>query len=136
MYYIGLDVGTSSVKALLVSQNGEVVRSATPEYPFQTPKPMWAETDPDVWWDATQQAIRTLLEEVNPEEIAAVGLTGQMHGMVALDGKGQVLRPCIMWNDQRSYQECEEITSKVGESEVLKITGNPCLLYTSDAADE
>ena len=127
MYYIGLDVGTSSVKALLVSQNGEVVRSATPEYPFQTPKPMWAETDPDVWWDATQQAIRTLLEEVNPEEIAAVGLTGQMHGMVALDGKGQVLRPCIMWNDQRSYQECEEITSKVGKSEVLKITGNPVL---------
>ena len=74
MYYIGLDVGTSSVKALLVSQNGEVVRSATPEYPFQTPKPMWAETDPDVWWDATQQAIRTLLEEVNPEEIAAVDI--------------------------------------------------------------
>ena len=69
MYYIGLDVGTSSVKALLVSQTGEVVRSATPEYPFQTPKPMWAETDPDVWWEATQQAIRSLLSEVNPSEI-------------------------------------------------------------------
>ena len=95
MYYIGLDIGTSSVKALLVSKTGEVVRSATPEYPFQTPKPMWAETDPDVWWEATQRAIRSLLNEVNPNDIVAVGLTGQMHGMVALDGKGKVLRPCI-----------------------------------------
>jgi len=127
MYYIGLDVGTSSVKALLVSKTGEVVRSATPEYPFQTPKPMWAETDPDIWWEATQRAIRSLLGEVNPNEIAAVGLTGQMHGMVALDGKGKVLRPCIMWNDQRSYVECDEITGIVGEREVLRITGNPVL---------
>jgi xylulokinase len=127
MYYIGLDVGTSSIKALLVSKTGEVVRSATPEYPFQTPKPMWAETDPDVWWEATQRAIRSLLDEVNPNEIAAVGLTGQMHGMVALDGKGKILRPCIMWNDQRSYVECDEITRMVGESEVLRITGNPVL---------
>jgi xylulokinase len=127
MYYIGLDIGTSSVKALLVSKTGEVVRSATPEYPFQTPKPMWAETDPDIWWEATQRAIRSLLSEINPSEIAAVGLTGQMHGMVALDGKGKVLRPCIMWNDQRSYVECDEITRMVGESEVLRITGNPVL---------
>ena len=127
MYYIGLDIGTSSVKALLVSADGEVLDSATPEYSFQTPKPLWAETDPEVWWDATCKAIRSLLGEVKASEIAAVGLTGQMHGMVALDSKGKVLRPCIMWNDQRSYRECDEITRMVGESEILRITGNPVL---------
>ena len=127
MYYVGLDIGTSSVKALRVSEEGEVVGSATPEYPFQTPKPLWAETDPEVWWEATCKAIRSLLGEVKGSEIAAVGLTGQMHGMVALDAKGGVLRPCIMWNDQRSYRECEEITRIAGETEILRITGNPVL---------
>jgi xylulokinase len=127
MYFIGLDIGTSSVKALLVSIDGSVVRSATPEYSFQTPKPLWAETDPEVWWEATCKAIRSLLVEVKGSEIAAVGLTGQMHGMVALDAKGRTLRSCIMWNDQRSFRECEEITRTVGESEVLRITGNPVL---------
>ena len=127
MYYIGLDIGTSSVKALLVSADGEVMGSANPEYPFQTPKPLWAETDPEVWWEATCKAIRSLLEGVNPSEIAAIGLTGQMHGMVALDSKGKVLRPCIMWNDQRSFRECDEITQMVGQSEILRITGNPVL---------
>jgi xylulokinase len=127
MYYIGLDIGTSSVKALLVSAEGEVVDSATPEYPFQTPKPLWSETDPDVWWEATCNAIRSLLSEIDPSEVTAVGLTGQMHGMVALDNKGLVLRPCIMWNDQRSFRECDEITQKVGEGDLLRITGNPVL---------
>jgi xylulokinase len=127
MYYIGLDIGTSSVKALLVSAEGKVVDSATPEYPFQTPRPLWSETDPDVWWEATCKAIRSLISEIDPSEVTAVGLTGQMHGMVALDSKGRVLRPCIMWNDQRSFRECDEITQKVGESEILRITGNPVL---------
>ena len=127
MYYIGLDVGTSSVKALLVSEDGEVIRSATPEYPFETPKALWAETHPDVWWDATCEAIRNLINGIDASEVRAVGLTGQMHGMVALDGKGRVLRPCIMWNDQRSFAECDEITREVGEAEVLRITGNPIL---------
>lgn len=127
MNSIGLDIGTSSVKALLVSPAGEVLKTSSPEYPFQTPKPLWAETDPDVWWEATKQAIRSLLEGTDPASISSVGLTGQMHGMVALDGSGQVLRPCIMWNDQRSHQECKEIMSLVGESKVLELTGNPVL---------
>ena len=98
---IGIDVGTSSVKALLVSSNGEVLKVSSPEYPFQTPKALWAETDPEVWWTATQKAIHNLLEGVDPKSIKVVGLTGQMHGLVLLDAEGQVLRPCIMWNDQR-----------------------------------
>ena len=124
---IGIDVGTSSVKALLVSSNGEVLKVSSPEYPFQTPKALWAETDPEVWWTATQQAIQNLLEGVDPKSIKVVGLTGQMHGLVLLDAEGQVLRPCIMWNDQRSHAECEEISNLVGPSKVLEITGNPVL---------
>ena len=124
---IGIDVGTSSVKALLVSSNGEVLKVSSPEYPFQTPKALWAETDPEVWWTATQQAIHNLLEGVDPKSIKVVGLTGQMHGLVLLDAEGQVLRPCIMWNDQRSHAECEEISNLVGPSKVLEITGNPVL---------
>ena len=127
MNTIGLDIGTSSVKALLVSPTGEVVKVSSPEYPFQTPKPLWAETNPDVWWEATQQAIRSLLENTDPESVGGIGLTGQMHGLVALDVKGDVLRPCIMWNDQRSFAECEEMTSIIGKDEILRITGNPVL---------
>ncbi|MEC8043533.1 MAG: xylulokinase [Verrucomicrobiota bacterium] len=127
MNTIGLDIGTSSVKALLVSASGEVLKVSAPEYPFQTPKPLWAETDPTVWWNATQEAIRQLLEGQEAKNVGGIGLTGQMHGMVALDASGEVLRPCIMWNDQRSFAECEEMTSLIGKEQVLKITGNPIL---------
>ena len=127
MNFIGIDVGTSSVKALLVDLNGKVLATSNPEYSFQTPAPLQAETDPNVWWDATCTAIGELLESTTPGAVAGVGLTGQMHGLVLLDNEGNVLRPCIMWNDQRSYKECEEMTEKIGESEVLRITGNPIL---------
>lgn len=127
MNIIGLDIGTSSVKALLVSKTGEVLKVSSPEYPFQTPRPLWAEADPEVWWQATKHAIVDLLKGIDPGSIAAIGLTGQMHGMVALDASGEVLRPCIRWNDQRSHEECNEITSLVGAEKVLEITGNPVL---------
>ena len=127
MNFIGIDVGTSSIKALLVSPTGEVLASSNPQYPFQTPAPLWAETDPEVWWHATCAALKELLEDQKPESVAGVGLTGQMHGLVLLDQEGQPLRPCIMWNDQRSYKECDEMTESIGQSEVLRITGNPIL---------
>ncbi len=127
MYTIGIDIGTSSVKALLIAHDGEVVRSSTPEYPFQSPLPLWAETDPEIWWHATLEAFKELLVGIDSNSISAIGLTGQMHGLVALDANGVVLRPCIMWNDQRSHSECKEITEIIGEDEVLRITGNPIL---------
>jgi xylulokinase len=127
MNFIGIDVGTSSIKALLVSPTGEVLASSNPQYPFQTPAPLWAETDPEVWWHATCAALKELLKDQMPESIGGVGLTGQMHGLVLLDQEGQPLRPCIMWNDQRSYKECDEMTESIGQSEVLRITGNPIL---------
>ncbi|MEK9773402.1 MAG: xylulokinase [Opitutae bacterium] len=127
MNFIGIDVGTSSIKALLVDPTGNVLATSNPEYPFQTPAPLCAETDPDVWWDATCKAIRELLAVTDPELVSGIGLTGQMHGLVLIDEKGAPLRPCIMWNDQRSFQECEEMTEIIGAAEVLRITGNPVL---------
>jgi len=128
-YLIGLDVGTSSTKALLVSENGEVVASIAPEYPFETPKPLWAEADPEHWWQATLKAIPALLEKsgVASSDVAGIGLSGQMHGLVMLDKEGAVIRPCIMWNDQRTGKQCAALTEKVGAQEVLRITGNPIL---------
>jgi xylulokinase len=128
-YLLGIDVGTSSAKAVLMDEGGAVVAIAAPEYDFATPRPLWAESDPEDWWQATIKAIREIFDksEVDPGDIAGVGLTGQMHGLVLLDGAGEVLRPCIMWNDQRTAAQCAAITDRVGAAEVLRMTGNPIL---------
>lgn len=128
-YLIGIDVGTSSAKTVLINEKGEVVFTTAPEYSFATPKPLWAESNPEDWWQATIVACQTLLKEtkIDPSEIAGIGLTGQMHGLVMLDKEGDVLRPCIMWNDQRTAEECAEITATVGAERVLELTGNPVL---------
>ena len=126
-YLIGLDVGTSSAKAVLMDETGEVVSTVAPTYEFCTPRPLWAESDPEDWWKGTVHAIRSLVEKVGAENIAGLGLTGQMHGLVMLDKEGKVLRPCIMWNDQRTGSQCEAITEKVGSERVLQLTGNPVL---------
>ncbi len=128
-YLIGIDVGTTGSKAVLVEPDGAVKASATTEYPMFTPQPLWAEQNPADWWTATVASIKRLLAEggVKPQEIAGVGLTGQMHGLVLLDAQGEVLRPCIMWNDQRTAAQCAAITKKVGRKNVLRLTGNPVL---------
>ncbi|MHB0859181.1 MAG: xylulokinase [Anaerolineae bacterium] len=128
-YLIGLDVGTSGAKALLVDESGAVRASVTVEYDYQTPQPLWAEQDPRQWWQASAAAIRGLLhkESVATEEIAAIGLTGQMVGLVALDAAGEPVRPCIMWNDQRSGAQCEAITSMLGFERLMALTSNPVL---------
>jgi xylulokinase len=122
-------VGTTGSKALLIGTDGVVKASATAEYPMFTPQPLWAEQDPAHWWAATVTSVRQVLEEggVEPGEVAGVGLTGQMHGLVLLDAHGEVLRPCIMWNDQRTASQCAAITQKVGVERVLQLTGNPVL---------
>ena len=128
-YMIGVDVGTTGSKALLVSEDGRVVASVTTEYPMYTPYPLWAEQDPIDWWAATTSSIRGVMEKggVEPADVVGVGLTGQMHGLVLLDGQGDVLRRCIMWNDQRTAAQCAEITQKVGLDNLLRYTGNPVL---------
>jgi len=128
-YLLGLDVGTSSAKTVLIDERGRVVFTTAPAYAFHTPKPLWAESDPADWWSAAITAIKELFAQtgVKPGDIAGVGLTGQMHGLVLLDAQGEVLRPCIMWNDQRTAPQCAALTKKIGRARVLRLTGNPVL---------
>ena len=126
---LGIDVGTTGVKAVLLDSTGRVVTVAGREYPLLTPRPGWTEQDPTQWWEASAASIRQVLvvSGAKGEDIGAVGLTGQMHGLVALDGAGRVLRPAILWNDQRTAEECAWITERVGSARVLELTGNPVL---------
>lgn len=128
-YLLGIDVGTTGAKALLIEAGGAVKASATTEYPMFTPQPLWAEQNPADWWAASVTSIKRVLKngEVEADEVAGIGLTGQMHGLVLLDVHGDVLRPCIMWNDQRTAAQCAAITEKVGQDRVLELTGNPIL---------
>jgi len=107
---VGLDVGTTGVKAVAVSPDGEIVARAEEEYPLATPQPGWVEQDPDDWRRAADAALGSL----GVDEIAGIGLSGQMHGLVALDADERVLRPGILWNDQRTGAECREIEERVG----------------------
>jgi len=127
-YLLGIDVGTTGSKAVLIDTEGVVRASATTEYPMYTPRPLWAEQNPSDWWSATVTSIRQVLSgEDVARQVAGIGLTGQMHGLVLLDSAGQVLRPCIMWNDQRTAPQCAAITEQVGAGNVLRLTGNPVL---------
>lgn len=128
-YLMGIDVGTTGAKALLIDADGAVEASTTTEYPMTTPRPLWAEQEPADWWAAAVTSIQRVLKkgDVSPERVIGVGLTGQMHGLVLLDAQGDVLRPCIMWNDQRTGEQCAQITQAVGEDNILRLTGNPVL---------
>lgn len=130
-YLLGIDVGTSGTKALLInaSKDGEVVASTTKTYPLYTPKPLWAEQEPEDWWQATVAAIRELIETsgVDPKQIKGMGLSGQMHGSVFLDGNNEVLRPAILWCDQRTQAECDWIMDTVGRQKVIELISNPVL---------
>lgn len=128
-YLLGIDVSTTGAKAILVNPAGDVLATATTEYPLSTPYPLWSEQDPADWWQGTVSSVRQILEQtrVSGKDIAGIGLTGQMHGLVMLDAEGHVLRPAILWNDQRTGAQCEEMTHLVGAGQLLAITGNPAL---------
>jgi xylulokinase len=121
----GLDVGTSSVKGLaLDTDSGEVMASAIEEYDFATPRPGWAEQDPELWWGASERVLDSL-SQVGCAQLGGIGLSGQMHGLVALDSSDRVLRPAILWNDQRTAEEAAEIESRLGGlSGLVAATGN------------
>lgn len=129
MYYLGIDISTTSSKALLIDDRGKVVAVAASAHTLQTPKPLWSEQDPLEWWQAVQSSIRGVITQarIDSQDIAAVGLTGQMHGLVLLDGAGQVLRPAILWNDQRTQSQCDEIHRRVGRERFIQISGNQAL---------
>lgn len=121
---VGLDVGTTGVKAIAVSPTGAVVARAEHGYPLSTPHPGWSEQDPEDWWVASEAA---LAEVSAGQEVIGIGLSGQMHGLVALDAAGSVIRPAILWNDQRTGAECAEIEERVGLERLIELTGNRAL---------
>src|SRR4051812_41076452 len=129
MPLLGIDIGTSGTKTLLIDDAGRALASATAEYPLSTPRPGWAEQDPEDWWRASAATVREVLAKsgVAPREIKGVGLSGQMHGSVFLDAGNQVLRPALLWCDQRTGPQCEWITERVGRDRVVELTANPVL---------
>jgi xylulokinase len=120
---VGLDVGTTGVKALAVSPEGEVLSRIEEAYPLSTPQPGWAEQDPENWWRAAESALAGLAVA----DLAGIGLAGQMHGLVVLDERERVLRPAILWNDQRTAAECVEIEERLGLRRLVELTGNRAL---------
>lgn len=125
--FLGLDLGTSSCKAVLIGADGAPRADESREYPLHAPRPLWSEQNPEDWWRAASECIRALLAGRPDCRVEAVGLTGQMHGLVLLDAAGRVLRPCILWNDQRSAEQCAAITQRLGAARLLELTGNPVL---------
>ncbi len=128
-YVVGIDASTTATKAVLVDEAGSVVGIGSIAYGYDIPQPGWTEQSPELWWDGAVKAIRAVLAStgVVGEEVAAVGLTGQMHGLVLLDAADQVLRPAILWNDQRTAHACDEIREAVGPERLIAITGNTAL---------
>jgi xylulokinase len=128
-HVLGLDVSTTATKAVLLDADGRVAATAAAEYGYETPQPLWSEQDPESWWDGTATAVRGALAQagVAAADVEAVGLAGQMHGLVALDADDRVLRPAILWNDQRTGAECDRIRDVVGPERLVAITGNDAL---------
>jgi xylulokinase len=129
MYFLGIDTSTTSSKALLIDSAGEVAAVAASPHTLQTPRPLWSEQNPEEWWQAVSASIKAALGKANirGDEVSAIGLTGQMHGLVLLDEAGLVLRPAILWNDQRTQKQCDEIHQRIGKERFIQITGNVAL---------
>lgn len=128
-YFMGIDISTTSAKALIVDESGNVIAIGSTPQPISQPQPLWSEQNPSDWWDGVVSAIQSALTEarIAGEQIASIGLTGQMHGLVMLDADGAVLRPAILWNDQRTQAECDWITERVGFERLIELTGNRAL---------
>lgn len=128
-YVIGIDSSTTATKAILIDRVGKVRGTASSAYGFETPHPLWTEQDPRLWWDASVAAVSQLIADqgISGSDVEAVGLAGQMHGSVLLDSHGEVVRPAILWNDQRTEAECAEIRRRVGADRLIEVTGNDAL---------
>ena len=124
MYYIGIDLGTSAVKLLLVDEGGNVVQEVTKEYSLSFPHPGWSEQEPEDWWNAVLAGVPELIAGVDPKSVRAIGLGGQMHGLVALDDRDNVIRPAILWNDGRTAKETDFLNETVGRDKLSQYTAN------------
>ncbi len=128
-YLIGIDASTTATKALLIDERGKIAAVAATEYGYETPHPLWSEQEPDLWWNGAVQSIRQVLAAtgIDPADVVGIGLSGQMHGLVLLDAAGKSLRPSILWNDQRTGAQCDEIRARLGKERLIAITGNDAL---------
>ena len=128
-FFMGIDISTTGAKALIIDESGAVQAIGSTPQPISQPQPLWSEQNPKDWWDGIVKAIQQALKEANlsGEDIATIGMTGQMHGLVMLDSNGEVLRPAILWNDQRTQKQCDEITQTIGFSRLIELTGNRAL---------
>ncbi|MFK7820435.1 MAG: xylulokinase [Planctomycetaceae bacterium] len=128
--FLGIDIGTSGTKTLAMRHDGQILASATEEYPLSSPKPGWSEQDPAHWWKATVKSVRRVLKagKIKPADVSGIGLSGQMHGSVFLDKNNKVIRPALLWNDQRTGAECDEIEKKAGgRAKLIRMVANPAL---------
>jgi len=128
--FLGIDVGTSGTKTLAMRSDGRILASAVKEYPLSSPKPGWSEQNPDDWWQATQKTVRKVVRtaKIKPADVDGIGLSGQMHGSVFLDSSGGVIRPALLWNDQRTATQCSEIESRAGgRRKLISMVANPAL---------
>src|SRR4051794_24922119 len=129
-HLLGIDIGTSGTKTLVCDEDGKVLATALAEHPISSPKPGWSEQNPQDWWDATCDATKAVLKKARLKagDVGAIGLSGQMHGSVFLGNGTRALRPALLWNDQRTAKQCDEITSKAGGREALiEMVANPAL---------
>lgn len=127
MLYIGVDLGTSSVKLLLMDENGKIESIVTKEYPIYYPKTGWSEQNPEDWYSALVEGIKELIKDVNKDEIDGISFSGQMHGMVILDENDKVIRPAILWNDGRTQAECDYLNNEIGREKISGYTANMAL---------
>ena len=128
--FLGIDIGTSGTKTLAMSETGEILGSATVEYPLSNPKPGWSEQEPVDWWTASVKSVKKVMKsaKLKPADVGGIGLSGQMHGSVFLDKSGKVIRPALLWNDQRTEAECTEIETRAGgRSRLIQLVANPAL---------
>jgi xylulokinase len=128
--YLGIDIGTSGTKTLAMNARGKILAQATAVYPCYHPKPMWSEQDPEDWWQATGKTVRAVMKKakLKPADVRAIGLSGQMHGSVFLDKNNRVVRRALLWNDQRTAAECEEIEKRAGgRKKLIEMVANPAL---------
>ena len=124
MYYIGVDLGTSAVKLLLMDAKGKIINIVSKEYPLFFPHPGWSEQNPLDWYEKTMEGIRDLVSDTDKSQVAGISFGGQMHGLVALDEKDQVIRPAILWNDGRTGEETDYLNQVIGKEKLSEYTAN------------
>lgn len=124
MYFIGIDLGTSAVKLLLMDEEGHIVNVVSKEYPLYFPHPGWSEQNPEDWYRQTMCGLKELMKEIDKSKVAGISFGGQMHGLVILDEKDEVIRPAILWNDGRTYEECDYLNQVIGKEALSNYTAN------------